>query len=233
MKHPAKQSARILSLAAVLTASALQAQAAQVLVNGDFESGLTGWTSYVTANGTIAEIPSTPTETHVQVASVASFNVTGASASNALFLNAGVVNPPYGLYQQGGGVWQKFTTTGGKASFSADIAAYTRANSLSIGLVSVILDGVVKDSYDFGDANNTTLRGTLNFSEFLTAGEHLLSLQATRRFAPARGVTSQYFDNVSLNISAVPELSTWALMLTGLVGLGCLAQRRRRASVAA
>jgi hypothetical protein len=222
-------------VATVFLACVVPARAVEVITNGDFESGLTGWSSYTTANGTIAENPSLPTQAQPQSASVTSFNVTGTGASNALFLNAGKINGPYGSGpQEGGGVIQTFTTTGGIATFSADIAAfYTRVSGASgLGLMSVLLDGVVMDSFDFGDVNGgpATLRGELDFSAMLAAGEHTLALQATRLFAPARGVDSEYFDNVSLNVAAVPEASTWAMMLLGFCGLGLLARRVRGAS---
>src|SRR5215216_4331931 len=120
-----------LSCAVLLLASAAPAKAVEVITNGGFQSGLTGWTSYTTANGTIAAIPSMPGAPQPQNASVASFDVTGSGASNALFLNAGKIDPVYNSAPgEGGGVSQTFTTTGGLATFSADIAAFTRVNGL-------------------------------------------------------------------------------------------------------
>lgn len=216
---------------AVLLVSTVPAKAVEVITNGDFQSGLTGWTSYTTANGTIAATPSMPGAPQPQNAAVVSFNVTGSGASNALFLNAGKINPPYNSAPgEGGGVSQTFTTTGGMATFSADIAAFTRVNGLTaFGLMSVLLDGVVLDSFDFvGSGTSTTLRNTLDFTTNLTAGQHTLQLQATRIFAPGGGVTSQYFDNVSLDVeAAVPEPSTWAMLILGFAGVGFMAYRRR------
>jgi hypothetical protein len=220
-----------LSCAVLLVVSAVPAKAVEVITNGNFQSGLTGWTSYTTANGTIAATPSMAGAPQPQNASVVSFNVTGPGASNALFLNAGKINPPYNSTPgEGGGVSQAFTTTGGLATFSADIAAFTRVNGLTaFGLMSVLLDGVVLDSFDFvGPGTSTTLHNTLDFTTNLTAGQHTLQLQATRIFAPGAGVTSQYFDNVSLDVeAAVPEPSTWAMLILGFVGVGFMAYRRR------
>ncbi|MET0307170.1 MAG: PEPxxWA-CTERM sorting domain-containing protein [Sphingomonas sp.] len=222
-----------LACAAALTFSAASAQAQEVVTNGDFQSGLTGWTAYTTPNGTIAELPSLPGAPAPQNASVVSFNVTGSGATSALFLNAGKADSPYGSGpQEGGGVFQMFTTTtNGIASFSADIAAQfnSMSGSFGLGLVSVLLDGVVMDSYEFPGvaAGPATLRSTLDFTTNLAAGTHKLSLQATRIFGPGRGVTSQYFDNVSLNVTPVPEPVSWAMMLGGF-GLAGAAMRRRR-----
>jgi hypothetical protein len=218
------------SAAAVIGLSAIgSAHAAEVLVNGNFSNGITGWTSYTTsANGTITDIPgATP-----QTATTVSFDVKGnGTASSALFLNAGKVSSGFGSNPgEGGGVFQIFTTAGGAATFSADVAAmFTRAGGLGIGLVSVLLDGVTMASYDFGDvATATTLRSTLGFTTNLSSGTHTVSLQATRLFAPARGVASQYFDNVSLNVTAVPEPATWAIMTLGFGMMGASLRYRRR-----
>lgn len=225
------------SCAVLLIMSTVPANAVEVITNGNFQSGLTGWTSYTTANGTIAAVPSTPGAPQPQNASVASFNVTGSGASNALFLNAGKVNGPYGSGSgEGGGVLQTFTTTGGLATFSADIAAFTRVNGLTaFGLMSVLLDGVVLDSFDFvGPGTSTTLRDTLDFTTNLTAGQHTIQLQATRIYAPGAGVTSQYFDNVSLDVvTPVPEPSTWAMLILGFAGVGFMAYRRRNSATLA
>jgi len=226
-----------LSCAVLLVVSAVPAKAVEVITNGDFQSGLTGWTSYTTANGTIAATPSLPDAPQPQNASVVSFNVTGSGASNALFLNAGKINPPYNSAPgEGGGVSQTFTTSGGMATFSADIAAFTRVNGLTaFGLMSVLLDGVVLDSFDFvGPGTSTTLHNTLDFTTNLTAGQHTIQLQATRIFAPGGGVTSQYFDNVSLDVlTPVPEPSTWAMLILGFVGVGFIAYRRRNGATLA
>ena len=228
-------SAKLLCVAAIASVS-VPAQAVQLLTNGGFQAGLAGWTSYTTANGTIAENPSLPGALQPQAASVVSFDVTGRGASDALFLNAGKIAGPYNAAPgEGGGVFQTFSTTGGAATFSADIAAlYTRTSGFGgLGLMSVLLDGVEQVSYDFGGGSSgpVTLRSRLAFSTDLTAGVHTLSLQATRLFAPSRGVASQYFDNVSLDVAAVaavPEPGSWALMMMGMGVLGASLRHTRR-----
>ena len=228
-----------LSAAVLFSAIIVPAHAVEVLTNGNFENGITGWTSFVTsANGNITDPPSQATGPAVpQIATTRSFNVTGGGASNALFLNAGNVTPGGG--QQGGGVSQTFTTVAdGIATFSANIAAWTRSNSSSIGLLSVLLDGVVLDSHDFGNLNGSpsgaTLSSLLGFTTNLLAGTHTLSLQATRPFSPASGVTAQYFDNASLDVSvaATPLPAALPMFISGLGVVGVVLRRRRKAAAA-
>lgn len=228
-----------LTVAAFLSAFAVPAHAVQVLTNGNFENGITGWTSFVTsANGNITDPPSQATGPAVaQIATTRSFDVTGSGASNALFLNAGNVTPGGG--QQGGGVSQSFTTAAdGVATFSANIAAWTRSNSLSVGLVSVLLDGVTLAFHDFGDLNGSpsgaSLLSTLGFTTNLAAGTHTLSLQATRPFSPASGVTAQYFDNASLDVAvaATPLPAALPMFISGVGIVGALLRKRRKAKTA-
>jgi hypothetical protein len=56
----------------------------------------------------------------------------------------------------------------------------------------------------------------------------MIALQSTRLFAPASTVRAQYFDNVSLDVTAaVPEPSTWAMMVLGFAGVGLVTYRRK------
>jgi hypothetical protein len=225
-----------LSVALLFSAFIVPAHAVQVVTNGTFDAGVTGWASFVTANGTITDPPSPPAGPPTsEQATTASFDVTGSGANSALFLNAG--GKSFTGTQQGGGVFQTFSTVGGIATFSADIAAWTRANSLGIGLLSVLIDNVVMASYDFGNADGSnggiTLRNTLGFTTDLTAGSHTLTLLATRAFAPASGVTHQYFDNVSLDVAQTPLPAALPMFISGLGVVGALWRRNRKKAQAA
>lgn len=211
----------------------INANAGELIQNGNFSAGLSGWTSYLTTNGTIS--PTTPNQGGVSPtnspALIASFNVNGAGASDAAWLNAGQYLPPYGTANPaGGGISQIFFSGVGIGSFTADIAATTRFAGDAGGIFSVLLDGVALDSVDFGAINGTT-RSSLGFTTNLTAGQHILSLQVVRPFAPGVGLRSQYFDNASLNFTAaVPEPATWAMLVTGFGVVGFGMRRRRKTS---
>jgi hypothetical protein len=228
----------LIACASALAFCAASAHAAPVLVNGNFESGTTGWTSYTTSsNGTISLTPSMFGAPQPQNAAVKSFNVTGSGASSALALNAGKIASGFGQQPgEGGGVFQTFSTTGGLATFSADIAAlWTNSSGGSgIGLLSVLIDDAVMDSYDFGAVPGglATYRSTLDFTTSLSAGTHTIKLQSTRLFAPggneASPIARQFFDNVSLDVAPVPEPSSWALMVGGIGLMGGMLRSRRR-----
>ncbi len=225
--------------AAIAALCTTPATAAQLLVNGGFEAGLTGWTSYTTTGGTIS--PTLPNSlgspVNAQNAEVSSFNTNGAGASNALWLNAGQYdNLPFGFgHEAGGGVMQVFTSAAGSATFSADIAAFTVLNQVGGdggGLFTVLLDGVQVGSFDFGSIAQGTTRSSISFTTDLTAGEHMLSLQVVRPFGPAKNIRSQYWDNVSLDLAptaAVPEPATWAMMIVGFAMIGATLRRRSTA----
>jgi len=46
-------------------------------------------------------------------------------------------------------------------------------------------------------------------------------------FTSAQDPAFTYLDDVSLNVSAVPEPSTWAMMILGFAGIGFMAYRRK------
>ena len=224
----------LLSVAAIMAAAAAPASAAQLIQNGTFSNGLAGWTPYTTANGTAGGFIQNGDVFTALLPTTASFDVTGSGAQSALFLNVGVLTPPFGGTPQGGGVFQTVSTTGGVATFSASIAAYSRTGNIAGGIFSVLVDNVALASIDFGDIGALqTERGTLSFATTLSAGTHIIALQAVRPFGAAVNVTSQYFTNVSLDVAGVPEPTTWAMLVLGFGFTGGAMRRRGRPVLAA
>src|SRR5690348_10319694 len=86
----------IAGAAMAVALSATAAQAMQVVTNGDFSAGFTGWTTFTTANGTLG-FPPDP--------QVTSFDVTGFGASDAAELEVGDT-PNNGGTEEGGGLRQ-------------------------------------------------------------------------------------------------------------------------------
>lgn len=52
------------------------------------------------------------------------------------------------------------------------------------------------------------------------------------QFISAQDPAFTYLDDVSLNVAAVPEPSTWAMMILGFAGVGFMAYRRRNQAAA-
>lgn len=213
----------ILVTASVLAFSPL---AAANIVNGGFETGnLSGWTLFTTANGRTGP----PT--------VVLFDTAGGGASNAAQFLVGQLSSVSGD-QQGGGIYQDFSTTGGILVFSADIASEnaTIFPNGAGGFFSMLLDGNTVASWDFGFiAVAATERSTLSYVGPVSAGTHELRFLITRPFLagpPPGGTPYQYLDNITA--TSVPEPATLVLLIaSGLAGsaaryLSVLFRRRQR-----
>jgi hypothetical protein len=201
----------------------------QLITNGDFATGnFSGWTTFVTTNGTLGPAP---------LPAVSSFDVTGGGASNAAHFEVGQPGTNYEYnVQRGGGLRQSFSTTAaGVIDFSADIASMGgpySANGAG-GLFTVSLNGVVLDTYDFGSiAQNGVERSTLNFSTLVGIGVQNLEILVTR--PNTSFLVGQYIDNISATetVAAVPEPSTWAMIILGFAGVGYMTYRRRNQAAA-
>lgn len=205
---------------------------ASLITNGDFEGGnLNGWTVFTTETGTTGITPE-----------AASFDTTGNGASQAAHFRVGQSEPTF--TEEGGGIFQTFTLLAdGVIDISLDIAStLNRATSRNGagGVFSLILDGVVLDSHDFGSIEAMDIeRAMLSASIEATAGLHELRILMTRAFIQVDGANvtpEQYIDNVIVTaanqpeppVVAVAEPGTLALMGLGLAGLG-FARRRMKA----
>jgi len=190
-------------VAAAFTAFTAWAASAASVSNGDFETGgLTGWTTFTTANGALGD----------GLPLVTPFDTTGAGLSSAAEFNVGqAVFEGFGNTDpQGGGIYQSVTTGAGLFTISADTAAVNQ-NALfdisSCGLFELLLDGSVVASHDYGVcAPSATLRTTLAATGLaLTAGSHEIRVRITRPLttsagSPFRaGSPLEYVDNVTLS----------------------------------
>ena len=149
---------------------------ASIVANGDFATGdFTDWTLVTTANGSLGPPGS-------GLPAVTSFNVTGSGAQNAATFQVGEVS--FNGTQQGGGIEQTVTLTGGSISFSAAIAALgASVNNVEGGVFSVLLDGVTEDTVDIGPIGaDAVIRSTLAFTASESAGPHTLEILITRPY---------------------------------------------------
>lgn len=217
MKHLQIAPTRVvLALVAALTVP----HAGATLVNGDFENGLTGWTSFSTANGSGSAFTSL-------------FDTTGSgTTSRAASLMVGQIQSQPGGVAAGGGLQQLFDFSGGAYALSVSLASWnfwTTSNAYA-GVFSVALDGLQLGVFDFGSIDAQTIeRGQINYSGSAAAGSHILSIQAVRP-APAASQARapfQYIDNVTFTAAnSVPEPGTLALLGLGAVAL--MASRKKR-----
>ena len=172
----------------VLGVLAIPAAAAtpNLLTNGDFQSStLSGWTTFVTTNGTIG------------VPAVVSYDTTGSGASNAAQFDVGDVVFVAGVYE-GGGIYQSVNTPAGVFDVSADIASESPGLNQSCGKFELVVDGGVVASHDFG-ACTGVVRSTLSATAVpLSAGSHEIRIRISRPFTNLNTTPSEYVDNVTL-----------------------------------
>lgn len=221
----ARAALAVCAASAIALGAATAAQATELVNNGNFNGGFSGWTIATTANGTGG------------VPAVVSFDITGSGAQNAAQFQVGEVvftGAPEGVILS-----QSITSLAGLLTFSADIASLKSTGSVANsdgGTFSILLDGLSLDSHSFGVVDfGVTYRAGLGFSQVVGAGSHTLDLYITRNFLSASVTPFQYVSNISAiqaDPGGVPEPATWALMLGGF-GLAGVALRRRHAAVAA
>jgi hypothetical protein len=196
-------------------------QAAQLLTNGDFSSGLSGWTAYDTTNGT-----SSPNAT--------TFDVTGFGASPAAGFRAGQVVSDF-PFQAGGGLFQAVNFAGGAYSFRADWAARGGDFTNWGGVFTLRVNGLLVSSFNTGlIAPGAVVRGSLSFNGTLAAGNHVFAIEATRPFTTNMSAPTQFFDNAVLDNTpaVVPEPASWAMLLAGFGMVGGAMRRRSVAHAA-
>jgi hypothetical protein len=217
----------ILAIAAVLCSA--QSGNAAVLSNGDFNGGnLNGWTTFLTANGDLGAASGLP--------DVVSFDVDGdGTASLAARFLAG--EKVYNSTDQGGGIYQNFTTSSGLYTISANVAAQN-PNTLpndTAGIFILYVDGTLEGTCDFKQLlGGGTIqpgqieRSSFSTSMFLAPGTHEIRLQITRNWLNAGGTLGftplEYADDIQ--VTPVPEPSMAALGIVGVAGI-CWRQKKR------
>jgi hypothetical protein len=161
--------------------------------------------------------------------SFANFNVTGGSVDL-------IGQPSFFNFYPGSG---RFVDLDGSAGSNNNPAGQISTKS-SFGAGNYLLTFNLGGSAR-GDTNTVEVR-LGNFSQFITLASNAGLTTQSFAFATTGGALSftnlGQSDNVGLILdnvqlaSAVPEPATWAMMLTGFLGLGVLARRRRRVLVA-
>ena len=169
------------------------------------------------------------------------FSMAGVAADWTFYSNAGVSGADsafggvassgnyFALLQShehdaAGSMSQSFTSTG-TGTYSIDFDLSARPSHDSGEQVIVSLDGTTIGTY-----TSTNTWTALSASTTIGAGSHVLTFTGLN----AAGVDSTaYLDNIRISaaaaVSAVPEASTYAMLLAGLGLIGFVARRRNAA----
>ena len=229
----------VLSFGVAATALALTTQAyagVNLIVNGDFSAGNTGFSSdyhYVAQPATPSTGPGVPPnytswneQTYGVGADAALYHnlwpsLLGPGGAGDYMIVNGATRQPYPrLYET---VWAQSVavTPGGSYDFSAEIASIVSANPAKL---TFFANGVqIAPSYTAGPAGTW---GT--FNTILTVGSVTnidLSVQDANLASSGND-----FGLAHLSLTAVPEPSTWAMLGLGAVSLA-LGYRSRRQSI--
>ncbi|MES2197435.1 MAG: PEPxxWA-CTERM sorting domain-containing protein [Pseudomonadota bacterium] len=206
----------------LITLGTMSAARADVLVNGSFEGSVAPWTF---TSGIVASSLGTAHATDGSSVAQISLNSFFGSASGTL--SQSFVLASGGLFNYA------FQAGRSEGACVCNDVALTFAMRIDGVILSTDLPAF--DSSSGGSPVSTRLLTSYSGALALSAGTHEIAFEFSRGDTGfGRG---PYFviDGVGLvpQVAAVPEPSTWAMMLLGFIGTGAAAYRRRKNAVAA
>ena len=190
---------------------------ADLLVNGDFEAGLSGWTVFTTANGTLGD--------GMPVVELFDTNNDGTATNSAKFRVAKVADL---VGRAGGGIYQDVYVP---ALGTYQLRAYTAMlddvvpSNADGGLFELLFDGVVVDSHDYGAAITNVPEYELLAADLMdvSPGTHEIRVKMSRRYLSGDSDPWQYIDDVSF----VPVPGALLLGLAGFGTVGLVGKVRK------
>jgi choice-of-anchor C domain-containing protein len=215
----------LLALATIASVGLCAPASASLIVNGSFESGLATIGNFTTLNGGDSTSITGWTVTGGQSAiDYIGTYWTAADGQRSLDLN--------GLAP--GGIQQTFSVVSGQTYQVSFAMAGNPAGGPVVKTLNGIVD-VTTDGFSF-DTTNTSLSNMgwkmMSFTFTATTTSETLDFESTTT-ANSQNPTFPFafgpaLDNVS--VTAVPEPSTWAMMILGFFGVGFMAYRRKSTS---
>jgi len=222
-------------VAAFAMAPSIASAATNLLTNGDFSAGFSGFTTqynvvapaanimYAEGNITIAANPVSVHDLWVPIA-----------GSNPMLIANGAGNSNLTIWQESA----INVVSGGKYNFAADVmnvccnANFHGSNSPSSIIFQVSTDGVTWTDLVSHLTNPPGDAGVIaSLSALYNAGATgTISLRAINDINAASG-NDFAIDNLSF-ASAVPEPSTWAMLFLGFGAIGLMMRRRQSRTVA-
>lgn len=202
-----------LACAASLALALSAAPATAALLNGSFESGdLSSWT--LTGPGSVVTTSTASDGTVYSAVEGSYFAQLNGSSANVYT----TLNQAFSLASAG--------TISGFANYLAfDYAPY--ADDAFVSIIDNLSSTVIfyADVHSVGNYGDT---GWTAFNASLNAGSYTLSA-GVRNTGDGSNSPRLLLDNVSLDspTTAVPEPTTWALMIAGFGGAGAMLRRRR------
>jgi hypothetical protein len=222
-----KSKLKTLAAASLLVVSSTAAQAAELITNGGFEAGLSGWTV-------------TPDVFAFNVNAYAGPGIGGINSYQSADGPVGLKAAEFGAAQlPGGTISQTFATVVG-ASYSLSFlygafaggSAIGPRQKLGIEIYNALVGGPANPTFNY----SVTTRGIRDLSDMVSAeSASFTALSALTRLTfrdmSATSINVDgILDTVSLTgpvpVAAVPEPSTYALMLAGLAVMGFIGRRR-------
>ncbi len=213
-------------IGAILLSIGMTASAAQAvtLSNSDFSvPGAAGWSIGLTSAGQ---------NTLPQVSQVFDVDLNGPSAAAAFRPGSSAM----GSYNGVTGTQSFSISAAGTYSFGLDVASkfggqFTGPipqSNFDGGLVQLIVDGILIDSWDFGQILYDAVERTrLMGSTTLAAGTYNFTFRLLRNFNASATSPTLYVDNASISgPAAVPLPASLPLLLAGLAGIFALRSRR-------